>query len=395
MKRLLVLSLLAAAAAALPPGVRSQPGDDFGILKTSTGPSPGASRPARSSLPAGMEPAGAAPGSSAPNPYPLPADAPPYLICAGAFTGPDGAELARQLCAQLRECPQLREKRLMAYVYNRSDEERKKQEEEWQKMKAAYPGVPLRKKVVRIVDNYGVLVAGWPDFKSASEFLPKIKLLPMPKLELPDGRLAYDVQAFQDIDPHTGKPTGPVKQGRVNPYHSAMVTRNPLAPNQAATRPKFDPLWEKLNAGEEYSLLKSRGKYTLVVKEYTGLRTFAEPAPQSRTDSILDSMSSMIGLNSKSTDMLNASAAQAHEVAKFLRAKEKALGFKTFVLHTRNSSLVTVGEFNSPDDPEMQRVVRTLAEVRFGSKKGPDRSVSGPDPLGLMPNPVAIEVPRP
>jgi len=388
MKRLLVLSLLATVAAALAvaPRVHSQPGDDFtSTLRTTPAPAPASrSAPSTSTLPAGIEPVQPAANAPPPNPYPLPADAPPYLICAAAFAGPDGAELARQTCAELRQ-----KHRLTAYVYNRGDEERKKQEEEWERQKAAYPGVPLRKKGVRIVDNYAVLVAGWPDFKQASEYLPKIKELPIPTLTLPGGRLAYDVQAFQNIDPRTGKPAGPTLHGRVNPFHSAMVTRNPIAPAQSAARPKFDPFWEKLNAGEEYSLLRSRGKYTLLVKEFAGLRVFQEPAPPSRTDSVLDSMSSWIGLGSKPPEMLNAAAADAHELAKFLR--DKRFGFKAFVLHMRNASLVTVGEFSSTDDPEMQRTLRQLTSLRFGSQQ----DGGGHDPIGLLANPVPVEVPRP
>jgi hypothetical protein len=385
MKRLLVLSLLAGAAAALAaPRVRSQPGDDFTatLQARPAKASPPRSTPPSTSLPAGVEPvrpAGTATAPAAPNPYPLPPDAPPFLICAAAFSGPDGADLARQVCAQLRK------KGLTAYVYNRGDEERRRQDEEWERMKAAYPGVPVRKKGVRIVDNYAVLVAGWRDFQSASEHLAGIKKLPMPELTLPNGRPAYDVQAFQEIDPNTGKPSGPTKQGRVNPYHSAMVTRNPLAPGAAAaSRPKFDPFWKKLNADEEYSLLACRGKYTLLVKEYTGMRTFQEP-PQSRAGGFLEA----IGLKGKSCDMLDAAAAQAHELAKLLR--DRRFGFKAFVLHTRNASLVTVGEFRGPDDPEMQRVLRQLASLKFNS----DKNGGGPDPIGLLAQPLPVEVPRP
>src|SRR5262245_51174358 len=288
MKRLLVLSLLATVAAALAvaPRVHSQPGDDFtSTLRTTPAPAPAPrSAPSTSTLPAGIEPVHPTANAPPPNPYPLPANAPPYLICAAAFAGPDGAELARQTCAELRQ-----KHSLAAYVYNRGDEERKKQEEEWERQKAAYPGVPLRRKGVRIVDNYAVLVAGWADFKQASEHLKAIKELPMPELRLPDGKQAYDVQAFQDVDKNTGRLV--TRHGRVNAFHGAMVTRNPLVPAQAVARPKFDPLWEKLNADEEYSLLKSRGKYTLVVKEYAGMRTFErEPAESSWSDGMLEGM---------------------------------------------------------------------------------------------------------
>lgn len=369
MKRMLVLPLVAAALASQ---ARSQPGDDFdSVLRTT----PSQTAPARQATPTpgGLQPLHQAEDAPPPNPFPLPADAPQWMICAAAFSGPDGAELARQVCVELRQ------KGYSAYVFNRGDEERKRQEEEWQRLKAASFGAPVRKRMVRIVDNYAVLIAGWPDFRSASEKLSSIKELPMPVLRLPNGRPAYDVQAFQDRD-GSGRPV--TRHGRVNPYHSAMVTRNPLATHQTASKPKFDPFWKRLNENEEYSLLASRGKFTLLVKEYSGARTMEEPT---KAQGLLETL----GLKGKANDTLDAAGAQAHELAKFLR--DPKLGFKAFVLHTRNSSVVTVGEFSGPDDPDMQRVLRQLAALKFGSERGG----GGADPIALMPSPLPVEVPRP
>src|SRR5262245_10488122 len=99
MKRWLVVPLLFVAAVgvvALSPRARSQAPDDFGVLKTSPAPAPTGKSP--SALPAGVVPARTAADTSPPNPYPLTAEAGAWLICAAAYTGPDGAELARQVC---------------------------------------------------------------------------------------------------------------------------------------------------------------------------------------------------------------------------------------------------------------------------------------------------------
>jgi hypothetical protein len=160
-----------------------------------------------------------------------------------------------------------------------------------------------------------------------------------------------------------------------------MVVRNPLVPNTAAARPKWDPLWKKLNEGEEYSLLKNPATWTLVVKEYVGGAVI-----QQRGNST--PFLSALGLGgAKPGQGLELAAAQAHELAKFLR--HPRLGFKSYVLHTRHSSVVTVGEFSGPEDPDLPRVQRQLADLHFRTAKGQS------DPIGLLPNPVPVEVPRP
>src|SRR5262249_14963062 len=89
----------------------------------------------------------------------------------------------------------------------------------------------------------------------------------------------------------------------------------------------------------------------------------------------------------KPGDVLGASAKQAHELARVLRLPN--FGFTAYVLHTRTSSVVTVGEFDGPDDPALQRVQSRLAALRVSSPGVPG------DPFGLMPRPVPVQVPRP
>jgi hypothetical protein len=382
MKRLLVLPLLAAVALALAPRAEGQPGDDFdAILKTTPAPVPGTQPAPGARLPAGVQPAtpAATHPAPAPNPYPLPADAGAWLICAAAYRGLDGPTLAKQVCEDLNKKEVLHKNGLRAYIYNRGDEERRQQDLEWERQKHAHPGVPLRRKMVRIVDHYAVLIAGWPDFESASKFLPQIKKLELPVLKLDGNRCAYDLMLACNTDPKTRQLTKVEKYDKVNPYANAMVTRHPLAPKEAS-KPKFDPIWTSLNEDEEYSLLKSRGKYTLLVKEFVGAR---EIQAQNGASKLFSSM----GLGgSREGESLTAAAAQAHELARFLR---KSLAVKAFVLHMRGSSVVTIGEFTGPNDPEMERMQRQLASLRFQGGPG------GSDPIGLLPNPVAVEVPRP
>ena len=63
----------------------------------------------------------------------------------------------------------------------------------------------------------------------------------------------------------------------------------------------------------------------------------------------------MMGLGSRHEgDSLALAANNAHELARTLRQ----LKFDAYVLHTRTSSVVSVGAFNGPTDPEVDRLRR-------------------------------------
>jgi hypothetical protein len=323
-------------------------------------------------LPAGIEPAGAGgPASAAPaNPFPVTPGAGPWLVCAATYVGPDGAELSHQMALELRN-----RHGMTAYIYNRGDEERRKQEQEWEEQKKRYPGAPVRRRGYRVQDQYAVLVGNnFKDFAAASAFLPKVKNLPMPDL-----KLVQVLMLSQETDPKTRKAV--VKRVPVNPFQNALVVHNPTVPNTLPPKPKWDPFWKKLNAEEEYSLLKNPKAYTLLVKEYSGAQIVQD---QKASGGFL----SALGLGgAKPGEALNAAAAQAHALAEFLAKPQ--FGFKTWVLHMRYSSAVCVGGFDGPDDPELQRVARRLSTLRFSAGN------TGADPIGLLPNPIPVEVPRP
>lgn len=86
----------------------------------------------------------------------------------------------------------------------------------------------------------------------------------------------------------------------------------------------------------------------------------------------------------KTGEALNGAALQAHATAKFLRQ----LNFHTYVLHTRTSSLVTIGGFDGPNDPELYRIRQQLAALKQRFSTAYEKT------LMLYPNPVPMEVPR-
>jgi hypothetical protein len=327
---------------------------------------------------AGGQPAGG-PGAGPPGPgVALPAgveaaapEAGEWMICAAHYSGPDAPELARQVVSDLRD-----NHGLPAYVFNHAAQERSKQEEEHRKLQERYPGVKLPRRYVRVQEECAVLIGGYKGFDDATEGLKKVKQLPLPKLSLGEDKTAYQLITIYEPAPN-GKGFIP-KRAPLNPYANAMVVRNPTVPAPRKPVAKFDPAWKQFNAGEEYSLLKCRKRYTLVVKEYQGAAIV--PA-QGSTASLLK----MLGLGKG--EVLSAVGEQAHALAQFLR--DPRLGFTAYVLHTRTSSIVTVGEFDSLDDPEFQSLQRRVAALKFQSGRPGEA-----DPIGLMAHPAPMEVPH-
>jgi hypothetical protein len=179
MRRLLWLPLAAAfGVIGVSAPAFGQAAEEFGVLKTTPAPSAG---PPPRPVPAGVEPvrAEAPPPSRPPNPYPVSPEAGAWMICAASYLGHDGPELSGQVARELRE-----KHKQAAYIFNRGDEERQKQEDEFREMQKRFPGAPLRKKVYRVQDQYAVLVGGFKDFDHASAFLPKLMQLPAPVLTL-------------------------------------------------------------------------------------------------------------------------------------------------------------------------------------------------------------------
>lgn len=365
MRKLWLLLPAGVALAALM--LRSQaigrPDEPFGVLNTTP---PAASSPAPG-LPSGVEPLGGTAATKPANPFPLTPEAGQWLVCAAHFSGPDGFDLAVQSANELRT-----KHRLQSFIFNRGEKERQKQDEEWEEYKKRMHGAPVRRRLIRIEDEYAVLIGGQKDFDAATAMLAKVRAFPMPGLKAQSGRSPF-AEMFYATKTET-------KVAKVNPYSQALVVRNPTAPNDGPSRPKFDPLLPRLNENEEYSLLRNRRKYTLLVKDYSGAMV-VQSGPTAGGGGLLG----MLGLGGDKGDTLSAAAAQAHELARFLRMPGN--GMEAYVLHTRKSSMVTVGGFDSPTDPAILNVARSLDALR--ARQG------GSDILGLIPNPLVMEVPRP
>jgi hypothetical protein len=157
----------------------------------------------------------------------------------------------------------------------------------------------------------------------------------------------------------------------------------------------FDPLWKELNANETYSLLENKHTWTLVVKEFEGVSVIQVRSPSS-SSSFLE----MLGMGDKSGETLNAAALNAHNMAKALRDTKmlKEMKLDAYVFHTRRSSVVTVGGFDSLDDPQL-KLLQTKITFPVGQQPQ-DLTKNGGKPadlaqLRLMAQPMPMKIPRP
>ncbi len=174
-----------------------------------------------------------------------------------------------------------------------------------------------------------------------------------------------------------------VERAFISPFKTAFVVHNPTLPMEKE-KEKPDPFLKDLNAGESYSLLHHCKKpWTLAVKDFTGAAVVQQQT--SAPSTFLDK----IGLG-RSGDRLTASAMQAHELARVLREN---LHLEAYVLHTRNRSVVSVGGFDSLQDPKMEQMQRQLAGFKL---QAPPQMANpqAPQQSLLWQQPMPMEVPR-
>jgi hypothetical protein len=132
--------------------------------------------------------------------------------------------------------------------------------------------------------------------------------------------------------------------------NKAFMTRNPMLPAEELARKHRDPLIVKLNSNVDHSLFENKGKYTLIVASFYG-QSMVKPAKFEQFDRMLSNKSkSRAGLN------LDNAARESWELMTTMRNQ----GIEAFVYHERFRSIVTVGAFKSPNDPEIARHVENF-----------------------------------
>jgi hypothetical protein len=215
--------------------------------------------------------------------------------------------------------------------------------------------ITVHHKSVNYNDQIAVLVGGFKTEKDASEALATVHKWPSPK-----NKMLMDGAAIV-VTGKDGKPG--VQEGYMNPYVTATVVPNPAiqrAQQPAGSETGLDPIIAKLNHNRPYSLLKATKGWTLAVKSFTA------PVEIVGRDGDGKNVMKKIG-TSNGGDVLQAGAVQAEALAKVLREMKgpggQSLGLEAFVLHTRSSSIVTIGQFDSPNDPALLQTQQLLKGI--------------------------------
>ncbi len=129
--------------------------------------------------------------------------------------------------------------------------------------------------------------------------------------------------------------------------NKAFLAPNPLLPPDELKRRSKDPLMAQLNSGVRNSLLENKGKYTLIAASFYGNSAIKPTTFASFERDLQDD---------KKISLDNA-AKSSVEMATVMRNQYK---MEAFVYHERFRSIVTVGAFNTPDDPAIARLIEQL-----------------------------------
>jgi hypothetical protein len=141
--------------------------------------------------------------------------------------------------------------------------------------------------------------------------------------------------------------------------HTALRTTNPFIPAQELFPRKNDPLVMKLNGGP-HSLFHCPGHYTLQVALFGGRSSFVNGNDKQSKSLIFGEGSSPLG---------DSPLGQAYDNAEKLAQKlandpeVRKTGAQPYVFHDRTKSVVMMGAFNAPDDPNAARLRETLLKL--------------------------------
>ena len=333
--------------------------------------------------------------------YPLTDKEGPWLIHLACFRGDDSLDFAHRLAEELRQ-----KHRFPSYVFSLNEADARRDREQlrqWQLQnigsdKIAESNEQQRLRTIRIVKEYSVFIGNYPDMERARLAVERMRELPPPTsipsfgvhlYQAPKERTSGDSDNPYGIFGGSGNKSVEGKKmndTQGNPFRQAFVVRNPLHKREVVVRQNntpantFDPSWKELNEKEKYSIFSCPKNWTLVVAQFN---------PPAQIESTVRSNVVQMGLNPLPSDLgqgLERAAETARQFAEILRDGGK--GYDAYVFHTRQFSVVSVGAFDSPDDPGLEQaatILRNFAYEHRGNKSSPF--------CLLMPTPMKMQVP--
>jgi hypothetical protein len=234
---------------------------------------------------------------------------------------------------------ELRRMKVPAYVYEVKAKNESVKAQDTQ-------GRPQLMKNMRLVDSVSVLAGNYPeiDDQKAQQTLKFVK--------------QFNPKCLQTGVDYTVSP------GRPGPLSKAFMTSNPLLSQEEmeAAKQASDPLLVALNNDEQFSLYENKGKYTLIVARFSG----------KSVNVVNESLEKAEGYFTSGGNDLNQAGESACELVHALRSREplpinahpeaKELQaycrLDAYVWHDHTCSYVTVGAFETPNDPDVQKFVK-------------------------------------
>ncbi len=188
--------------------------------------------------------------------------------------------------------------------------------------------------------------------------------------------LAY-VKKFRPkfmADPKSGAVVREGVGNQKGPFGGAFLTINPQLNPSNVVQQKPDNETKYLNSGIDFPLVKLKHKYTLKVATFTGKSVV--PLGSSKFNGHEANFDkSLFDSGPYSLARAGEDATQLTYAMRQKSAATRALGrdrFEAYVYHDKFQSFVTVGGFDSKDDPEIKR----LAEIFQAKYKKPKMSNS-------------------
>lgn len=255
----------------------------------------------------------------------------PWVIMAQTFSGDEAEEQADELVLELRSKNKLRAYRYeMDFDFSKGELGRRV-DQYGQPVKMNYQ--------VKRMHEIAVVVGDFtsPDDPDAQRVLKKLRGLNPDCLDTKkraaQGKKQYRTLAFFH-DQLSSRIQASLKQ-TAGPMRHAMITTNPLLPEEYFKPKGVDSLVLKMNDGVKYSLLKCPGQFTCKIATFTGQVTVDQKIIEE------------IEKGKKFESRLEQAAAKAHEMTVALRAK----GYEAYEFHDRYASMVTVGSFDQVGTP--------------------------------------------
>jgi len=325
-----------------------------------------------------------------------------WMIMVKSYAGPDSRKKAEALAEDIRKTHGVK-----SLVFERNAEERKaeaarveavqKREhekaepfqrvQELAKREAEAEGrgfiptsatVKVPRPYHETPEQWVVMVGGFKTMDDARANLPTVKKWPSPK---DTGLMDVGLIGTEAGDTRTGnKGEFQSSANFLNPYPSSMVVPNPAAAKlNLEEKAKLDPFVVKLNEGVDNSLLAVKKPWTLAVKSYT------MPTQRASADGDKKSVFDLKPKGSTGIDRIKAIEVESEALARALRdPKMKPHPFEAFVLHHTHGSIVTVGQFDNPDDPDLLKVQQELLALTFEMRDKDQKPLVGPDGKPLV-----------